>query len=72
MKIPAHSHMVPHVHIPTLHFIVPHTVGLPAWWWVGTFMLVPWSMIAFFLFWFYRNARQEDEVRINKIEEDLK
>lgn len=72
MKIPAHSHMVPHVHIPALHFIVPHTVGLPAWWWIGSYMLVPWTMITVFLLWFYRHARKEEELRIQKIEEDLK
>lgn len=71
MNIPPHIHAIPHVHIPNLHFIVPHTVGLPAWWWIGTFMLIPWTAIVVFLWWFYRQARKEEDRRILKIEEML-
>ncbi|OBS09233.1 hypothetical protein [Acidihalobacter prosperus] len=71
MDIPAHSHALPHVHIPALHFIVPHTVDLPAWWWTGTFILVPWTCFVVFLMWFYRNARKEEEARIRNIEDVL-
>lgn len=72
MNIPAHSHLIPHLHVPTdLHFIVPHTVDLPGWWWMGGFMLVPWTCFAVFLLWFYRNARKEEELRIQRIEDVL-
>lgn len=71
MDIPTHSHALPHVHIPALHFIIPHTVDLPAWWWTGTFILVPWTCFVVFLAWFYRNARKEEVARIEKIEDAL-
>ncbi|AOV16000.1 hypothetical protein BJI67_01960 [Acidihalobacter aeolianus] len=72
MDIPAHSHALPHLHIPALHFIIPHTVDLPAWWWTGTYMLVPWTAIVVFMWWFNKQTKKEEEVRIKKIEEALK
>ncbi|AOV17404.1 hypothetical protein BJI67_10345 [Acidihalobacter aeolianus] len=71
MNIPAHSHALPHLHIPTIHFIIPHTVDLPAWWWMGTYILVPWSCFLVVLWWFSRHSRREEEVRIRQIEEVL-
>lgn len=71
MNIPAHSHALPHLHIPALHFIIPHTVDLPAWWWMGADILVPWTCFLVALFWFYRHSRREEEARIRRIEDDL-